>query len=100
MGRSLRRRFRLNPDISTIPLLTPHPRPDDTMSNQRQLPDPEICRTRYMGKSLGFTDCLVENPNGCPFAVILPSCVSCFDPDRQSFDATVHLDPVPSSSAS
>jgi hypothetical protein len=57
-------------------------------SNQRQLPDPEICRTVYFGQSLGFTDCLVEDPDLCKFAVRFGPGISCYHPDRRSFDKT------------
>jgi hypothetical protein len=61
---------------------------DDTVSNQRRFPDPEKCRTRYLGKSLGFTKCLMENSDACPYAVRFASGVSCYHPDRRSFDRT------------
>jgi len=53
----------------------------------RHLPDPEICRTRYLGEALPFSDCLVENPNGCEYARRFPYCVSCCHPDRRKFEA-------------
>ena len=59
---------------------------DNTASSQRPLPDPEKCRTRYLGKLLGLTECLVENPDSCEFAVRFSSGVSCFHPERRSFD--------------
>jgi len=61
---------------------------DNTASEQRRLPDPRICRTRYLGKSLGFTDCLVDNPDGCEYALRLASGVICRHPDRREFDET------------
>jgi len=42
---------------------------DETLSNQRRLPDPEICRTRYLWQGLEFSACLVENPNSCKHAL-------------------------------
>jgi hypothetical protein len=61
---------------------------DGMVSSQRRSPDPEKCRTRYLGKPLGFTKCLLENPDDCEFAVRFSSGVSCFHPDRRSFDRT------------
>jgi hypothetical protein len=68
--------------------LTTARKTDDPASGPRHLPDPEICRTMYFGHALGFTDCLVENPDGCEYAVRFGSGVSCFHPDRRSFDKT------------
>jgi len=53
----------------------------------RHLPDPEICRTRYLGGTLPFSDCLVENPEGCEYARRFRYCVSCTHPDRRKFEA-------------
>jgi hypothetical protein len=61
---------------------------DDAVSNQRRLPSPENCRTRYLGESLGFTKCLVKDPEDCPYAVRFASGVSCYHPDRRNFDRT------------
>lgn len=61
---------------------------DDTVSNQRSLPDPEACRTRYRGQSLDLSKCLVENPAGCEFALRFGSGVSCYHPDRRRFEKT------------
>jgi hypothetical protein len=61
---------------------------DDTVSNQRRLPDPKVCQTRFLGETLGFTKCLVEDPDNCEFAVRFSSGVSCFHPDRRTFDRT------------
>lgn len=61
---------------------------DDTVNNQRCLPDPEICRTRYLGQTLDFSDCLVENPEGCKYALHFGSRFFCNRPDRRSFEKT------------
>ena len=58
----------------------------DTVSKQRSLPDPEICRTRYRGESLDISYCLVENPEGCEYAVCFGSSVFCSQPDRHNFE--------------
>jgi len=59
---------------------------DETVSNQKHLPDPEICRTRYLVKSIGFTECLAKNPAGCEFAGRFASFVSCLHPHRRKFE--------------
>jgi len=59
---------------------------DETLSNPRHLPNPEICRTRYLLYGLGFTRCLVENPDVCEFAERSPLGVYCEHPDRRKFD--------------
>ena len=61
---------------------------DETVNNQRRLPDPEICRTRYERQSFGSTDCLVESPGGCEYAVRSVSGFHCYHPDRHSFAKT------------
>ena len=59
---------------------------DDTVSNQRRLPDPKICRTAYLGQSLDFSDCLVENPEACKYALRFGSGILCRHPDQRSFE--------------
>ena len=59
---------------------------DHTVSNQRRLPDPERCRTGYLGHTLVFSDCLVNNPEACEYAVRFGCCVYCRHPDRRSFE--------------
>jgi len=70
--------------------LSAHPRSmiDNTVSNQRRLPDPEKCRTRYLGQTFCFSDCLVENPDACECAVRFGFGVFCRHPDRRSFEKT------------
>jgi hypothetical protein len=63
-------------------------RTGDTVGNQKRLPDPEICRTKYLNPYIIFSDCLVENPSGCEHAVNLGSGVRCYHPGRRSFEAT------------
>ena len=58
---------------------------DETLSNQRRLPDPEICRTRYERQTFGSTDCLVENPCCCEYAVRSVSGFHCYHRDRRTF---------------
>jgi hypothetical protein len=62
---------------------------NNTISNQRCLPDPEICQTRFLGQPFDFCKCLVENPEACEHAVVgyNPS-VICWHPDRRSFEKT------------
>jgi hypothetical protein len=59
---------------------------DKAISRQKRLPDPEICRTRYLRQPFGFTDYLVENPNGCEYLVRSAAGVHCYHPDRRSFE--------------
>ena len=59
---------------------------DKAISNQRRLPDSEICRTRYLGETLDFSDCLVENPEACEYALRFGSGILCRHPDRRSFE--------------
>ncbi len=61
---------------------------DDTVTNQRRLPDPEICRTRHLGQTLDYSSCLVENSDSCEHAVRFGSSVFCRHPDRRSFEKT------------
>lgn len=61
---------------------------DGTVSNQRRLPDPEVCRTEYLGRSLVLSKCLVENPDLCRSALDFGFGVYCSHPDRRSFEKT------------
>ena len=61
---------------------------NDTVRNQRRVPDPEKCRTRYLWPPLDFSECLVKNPDGCEYAVHFGSGVICRHPDRRSFEKT------------
>ena len=65
---------------------------DDTVSNETRVPDPEKCRTRYVGLFLNFSDCLAENPEGCEFAVRFGLGVLCYHPDRRRFEKTGYVD--------
>ena len=58
---------------------------DNTVSNQRRLPDPEICRTRHERQIFGSTDCLVESPDDCEYAVRSVSGFHCYHRDRHTF---------------
>jgi hypothetical protein len=59
---------------------------DNTVSNQRRLPDPEQCRTRHLGQTLDFSECLVENPDGCEYALRFGRSVFCRHPDRRRYE--------------
>jgi hypothetical protein len=61
---------------------------NETASNQRRLPDPEICRTRCLGPTLYISECLVQDPYSCEFAVRFGSANFCRHPDRRSFENT------------
>ena len=60
---------------------------NNTVTNQSRLPDTEICRTRYVVQS-DLSQCLVENPDACEFAIRFGSDVICRHPDRRSFEKT------------
>ena len=61
---------------------------NNTVSNLRRLPDPEICRIRSLAQFPDLSKCLVEDPDGCEFAVRFGSgdAVLCGHPDRRSFE--------------
>ena len=59
---------------------------NNTISNRRRLPDPEICRTACEEQFAVSSNCLVENPDSCGFVVRLGSGVYCYHPDRLSFE--------------
>jgi hypothetical protein len=59
---------------------------DDTASNPRRLPDPKICRTRYLGDYLPFSDCLVKDPNDCQHALRAGFSFLCNHPNRRRFE--------------
>jgi hypothetical protein len=61
---------------------------DNTVRDQKGFADLEKCRTRYLGQSLDFSDCLVENPDRCEYALRFGSGVLCRHPDRRSFEKT------------
>jgi hypothetical protein len=61
---------------------------DHVVSNQGHLPDPTICRTRHLGKGLDLSKCLVEDSDGCQFAVRFSSGVICRHPERRNFETT------------
>ena len=59
---------------------------DNTVNDQARLPDPKKCRTRYLGQTFPFSDCLVENLDGCEYRVRFGVSVYCYHPDRRSFE--------------
>jgi hypothetical protein len=59
---------------------------DNTVGNQTHLPDRKICRTRHLEQTSPFSDCLVEKPDLCKYAVRLGSGVFCSHPDRRRFE--------------
>ena len=61
---------------------------NNTLSNQRPLLDPKTCRTRFLGETLDFSQCLVKNPDACRYAARVVSNVFCRHPDRRSFEKT------------
>jgi hypothetical protein len=59
---------------------------DNTVSFQRHLPDPEKCRTRYRGKALDISNCLMEDPDGCKYVANFGSSIICLHPGRRGFE--------------
>ena len=59
---------------------------DRTVSNQKRLPNPKICRTRYLERSPDLLECRVENPDACKYAVRFSSGLICHHPDRRGFE--------------
>ena len=54
---------------------------------QQRLPDPETCRTRYLGTAFGFSDCLMEDANVCAYALRFGDGHLCRHPDRRKFES-------------
>ena len=61
---------------------------DNMANDQRPVPDREKCRTRYVMHTFPFSDCLVENVDGCEYGVRFGGSVFCYHPDRRSFEKT------------
>jgi hypothetical protein len=61
---------------------------DDSVGNQRRLPDMERCLTGHLEHSLDDSVCLVKDPHGCEYARRFGSSVFCQHPDRRSFETT------------
>jgi len=64
------------------------------VNNQQPVPDPKKCRTMYLGKTLNFSSCVTENPNGCEYTLRFASCTLCYHPERRSFEKTPALMPL------
>jgi hypothetical protein len=66
----------------------------NTVSNLRRLPDPEVCRIRCLEQVPDLSKCLVEDPDGCEFAVRFGSgdAVLCVHPDRLGFEKTTQTE--------
>jgi hypothetical protein len=59
---------------------------DNTVSEHRRLPNPERCRTRFLGEALVYSDCLLINHDGCKYALRYGLGVFCRHPDRRNFE--------------
>ena len=53
---------------------------------EKPLPNPEICRTRYLGHVINLCECLVNNPNRCPYVLRFGEGVFCRHPDGRKFE--------------
>ena len=68
--------------------LTTARKTDDSVSNQKRLPDLKKCRTRCLGQALDFSKCLVEDPEACMYAVSFSGGVICSHPHQSWFEKT------------
>ena len=55
-------------------------------SDQQRLPDPEVCRTRYLGDLFGFSDCLAGLPGHCAYSLKFNDGFLCRHPDLRKFE--------------
>jgi hypothetical protein len=69
-------------------VFTPISLTDNTVSNQKRLPDPGECRTKHPEHSFGLSVCLVKNPHGCEYAGRFHSSIFCRHPDKRGFEKT------------
>ena len=67
---------------------------NDTATDQKRLPDSEICRTAYVAQS-DVSQCLVDNPDACQFAIRYGSGVICRHYARRRFERSGPLAPPP-----
>ena len=68
--------------------LTTARKTDGAVSNQKRLPDPKTCRTKYLGQALDYSKCLVKTPKSCKYAVSFSGGVICSHPHSRWFDKT------------
>ncbi|MGD0058037.1 MAG: hypothetical protein ABSD58_01325 [Verrucomicrobiia bacterium] len=61
---------------------------DDMVSGGRRLPDPEKCRTMCLEQFPDLSECLMEDPDACEYAVRIGPVVYCYHPDRFRFEKT------------
>jgi hypothetical protein len=59
---------------------------DDTVSNQKRLPDPKLCRILWVDQFLDLSKCLVEDPDACEYGVRFGFSIYCYHPDRYRFE--------------
>ena len=76
---------------------------DNTVSHQRHLPNLERCRTMYLGQTLDFSSCLMENPRCCEYtalviasSAVIPNAVSSRGPIRLNRSPAVFAHQNPS----
>ena len=54
------------------------------------LPNPELCRTRYLGRILNLSECLVKSPLHCPYAHQAENNWFCHHPECRKFERPIH----------
>jgi hypothetical protein len=52
----------------------------------KPLPDPQVCRTRFLGQALGLSECLVKSPSHCPYVSQIENSFFCCHPDCRKFE--------------
>jgi len=54
--------------------------------HEKPLPDPEICRTQYLGRVVDLCECLVKYSHRCSYALHFGEGVVCRHPDGRAFE--------------
>jgi hypothetical protein len=52
----------------------------------KPLPNPRLCQTRYLGRILDLSECLVRSPDRCPYVHSVESSWFCHHPDCREFE--------------
>jgi len=54
--------------------------------HEKPLPDPDICRTLYLGRVVDLCECLVKNPHRCAYALHFGEDFFCRHPHARGFE--------------